>query len=99
MSHAELLRPELQQLALKYEMIVVLWRVTEDGHIVLIDCAYSPVAVRVEMTAGIRLPMLAGAIGRCVAAALALALTLEKEELRRRFAVLRWHSPPTFEAH
>lgn len=93
MSHAELIRPELQQLALKYEMIIVLWRVTEDGHIVLIDRAYSPAAVRVEMAVGIRLPMLVGAVGRCVAAALAL----EKEELRRRFSALRWQSPPSFE--
>lgn len=95
MSHAELIRPELQQLALRYEMIIVLWRVTEDGHIVLIDRAYSPAAVRVEMAVGIRLPMLVGAVGRCVAAALAL----EKEELHRRFSSLRWQSPPSYEAY
>jgi DNA-binding IclR family transcriptional regulator len=95
MSHAELIRPELQQLALRYEMIIVLWRVTEDGHIVLIDRAYNPAAVRVDMAVGIRLPMLVGAVGRCVAAALAL----EQEELRRRFTALRWQSPPSFESY
>ncbi|SHI98433.1 transcriptional regulator, IclR family [Roseomonas rosea] len=94
-SHAELIRPELQRLALKYGMLVVLWRVTEDGHIVLIDRAHSPTGVRVEMSAGIRLPMLIGAVGRCVAA----ALDLPEAELRRRFAGLRWQSPPSFESY
>lgn len=94
-SHAELIRPELERLALNYDMLIVLWRVTEDGHIVLIDRAHSHTAVRVEMRLGLRLPMLVGAVGRCVAAALDLPLA----ELRRRFAALRWQSPPSFEAY
>ena len=95
MSHAELIRPGMRQLASKYAMMIVLWRVTEDGHIVLVDRAYSPMAVRVEMPVGIRLPMLVGAVGRCVAAALDLGQT----ELRRRFASLRWQSVPSFESY
>ncbi|WP_245215552.1 IclR family transcriptional regulator [Pararoseomonas baculiformis] len=94
-SHAELLRPELKRLALKYGMLIVLWRVTEDGHIVLADRAHNPLGVRVEMSVGIRLPMLIGAVGRCIAA----ALDLPEDELRRRFAALRWQSPPSFEAY
>jgi DNA-binding IclR family transcriptional regulator len=94
-SHAELIRPELERLALNHDMLIVLWRVTEDGHIVLIDRAHSHTAVRVEMQLGLRLPMLVGAIGRCTAAALNLPLA----ELRRRFATLRWQSPPGFEAY
>jgi DNA-binding IclR family transcriptional regulator len=94
-SHAELIRPELQRLALKHDMLIVLWRVTEDGHIVLIDRAFSHTAVRVEMKMGLRLPMLVGAVGRCVAA----ALGMPRAELRRRFAALRWQSPPSFESY
>ncbi|MBI0435846.1 IclR family transcriptional regulator [Roseomonas sp. KE0001] len=94
-SHAELIRPELERLALNYDMLIVLWRVTEDGHIVLIDRAHSHTAVRVEMRLGLRLPMLVGAVGRCVAA----ALDLPQAELRRRFAALRWQSPPSFESY
>ena len=94
-SHAQLIRPELERLALNYDMLIVLWRVTEDGHIVLIDRAHSHTAVRVEMREGLRLPMLVGAVGRCVAA----ALDLPVGELRRRFAALRWQSPPSFEAY
>ena len=54
--------------------------------------AYSQTAIRVEIRAGFRLPNLAGSIGRCVAAASELA----PAELRRRFAALRWQSPPSF---
>ncbi len=49
LSHAELIRPELERLALNYDMLLVLWRVTEDSHVVLIDRAYTHTAVRVEM--------------------------------------------------
>ena len=93
--HAELIRPEMERLALNHDMLIVLWRVTEDGHIVLVDRAHSHTAVRVEMRRGLRLPMLAGAVGRCVAA----ALDLPPAELRRRFATLRWQSPPGFETY
>jgi DNA-binding IclR family transcriptional regulator len=94
-SHAELLRPELERLALNYEMLVVLWRVTDDNHLVLLDRAFSETAVRVEMRVGLRLPALVGAVGRCVAAALDLPVA----ELRRRFAMLRWQDPPPFDAY
>lgn len=92
LSPGELIRPELERLALNYDMLVVLWRVTEDNHVVLVDRAYTPTAVRVEMRLGLRLPSLVGAVGRCVAA----ALDLPAAELRRRFAALRWQAPPSF---
>ena len=62
-SHAELLRPELERLALNYEMLVVLWRVTDDHHLVLLDRAFSETAVRVEMRVGLRLPGFGGGGG------------------------------------
>lgn len=94
-SHAELIRPELERLALNHDMLIVLWRVTEDGHIILVDRAHSHTAVRVEMRLGLRLPMLVGAVGRCVAA----AIDLPVDELRRRFATLRWQDPPSFDSY
>ncbi len=94
-SHAELIRPELERLALNHAMLIVLWRVTEDGHLVLIDRAHSHTTIRVEMKVGLRVPILVGGIGRCVAA----ALDLPASELRRRFAALRWQSPPSFESY
>ncbi len=94
-SHAELIRPELERLALNYETLVLLWRVTDDNHLVLIDRAHSQAAIRVEIGIGYRLPLFAGAIGRCAAA----AMRLPEAELRRRFAGLRWQVPPTFAAY
>jgi len=91
-SHAELIRPELERLALNYETLILLWRVTDDNHLVLIDRAHSQTAIRVEIGIGYRLPILAGAIGRCVAA----EMQLPTAELRRRFAALRWQAPFTF---
>jgi DNA-binding IclR family transcriptional regulator len=91
-SHAELIRPELERMALKYETLILLWRVTEDGRLVLIDRAHSQTAVRVEIKLGYRMPLLAGAVGRCVAATLRVSST----ELRRRFAVARWQTPLSF---
>ncbi|GJD53395.1 hypothetical protein OPKNFCMD_6170 [Methylobacterium crusticola] len=93
LNHADLIRPELERLALNHDLLVVLWRVTGDGRIVLVDRAHSHTAVRVEMRLGLRLPMFAGAVGRCVAA----ALDLPEAEMRRRFAQLRWQQPPAFE--
>ena len=91
-SHAELIRPELERMALKYETLILLWRVTEDGRLVLIDRAHSQTAVRVEIKLGYRMPLLAGAVGRCVAA----TLQVPSSELRRRFAVARWQAPLSF---
>lgn len=90
--HAELIRPELERLALNYGTLILLWRFTDDNHLVLIDRAHSRTALRVEIAVGYRHPMLAGAIGRCVAA----SLRLPPAELRRRFAGLRWQSPIPF---
>jgi DNA-binding IclR family transcriptional regulator len=91
-SHAELIRPELERLALKYETLILLWRVTQDGRLVLVDRAHSQTAVRVEIKLGYRMPLLAGAVGRCVAA----TLDLPSSELRRRFALARWQTPLSF---
>jgi DNA-binding IclR family transcriptional regulator len=93
-SHAELIHPELERLAFKYETLILLWRVTEDNRLVLIDRAYSQIAVRVEIKLGYRMPLLAGAVGRCVAA----TLDVPTSELRRRFADTRWQTPLSFGA-
>ncbi len=92
--HVELIRPELERLALNYETLVLLWRLAEDDHLVLVDRAHGRAALRVEIAVGYRQPMLAGAIGRCVAA----RLSLPAAELRRRFAAVRLQAPIPFAA-
>jgi DNA-binding IclR family transcriptional regulator len=73
--------------------LILLWRIAEDNRLVLIDRAHSQTAVRVEIKLGYRMPLLAGAIGRCVAA----TLQMPSSELRRRFAILRWQAPLSFD--
>lgn len=90
-----LVRPELERLALRYGMLIVLWRMTDDAHMVLADRACSERAVRVDAPIGSRLPMLIGAVGRCVAA----AIDLPDSELRQAFEALRWQQPPSFESY
>lgn len=73
---------------------VVLWQVTS-RRLVLIGLAESSSATRIHMTTGYRLPLLAGAGGRCVAAALPLA----KSAIAAEFPQLRWDNPPTLERY
>lgn len=93
--YIDLIRPEIERLAAEYDMLVALWRITADGHIVLADRAHSHTMVRIELTPAQRLPYLIGAVGRCVGA----ALNLPKAELYQRFSSLRWQRPPHFEEY
>lgn len=93
-SHLDLIRPEIERLALNHGMLIALWRITDDGHIVVLDRAYGADMVRVDMRVGSRLPSLIGAVGRCVAA----RMRLPQAELRRRFTRLRWQDALAFEA-
>lgn len=93
--YTDLIRPEIERLASEYNMLVALWRITTDGHIILADRAHSHTAVRVEMTPAQRMPYLVGAVGRCIGA----ALNLPKAELYSRFSSLRWQRPPSFDEY
>lgn len=92
-NHGDLIRPELERLALNNSALMCLWHVTEAERIVLVDRVFASTSVRVDMHVGTRLPSLIGAVGRCVAS----ARHLDETELRRRFAGLRWQNPPRFE--
>lgn len=90
--YTDLIRPEIERLAFDYNMLIALWRITSDGHIVLADRAHSTRAVRIEMAPNQRMPAAIGAVGRCVGA----ALHLPKTEIHRQFKNLRWQHPPRF---
>lgn len=94
-NHVDLIRPELERLALNYPALLCLWHITDNERIVLADRVFARTAVRIDMRIGTRLPCFVGAIGRCVAAARALC----EPDLRRRFAGLRWQRPPNFETY
>ena len=87
--------PLLQDFAERHAATTALWRVTAAERLVLLGFAESQSATRIHMTVGQRLPMLAGAGGRCVAARLGLS----KAEIAERFGELRWANPPTLSAY
>lgn len=91
----DLIRPELERLALAHGALICLWHVTDNDRLVLIERAYDPVAIRVELPPGKRLPALAGGVGRVIAA----HRDYTEAELRRRFAELRWQSAPRFDEY
>lgn len=93
-SHIELIRPLLEGMARDYDALVALWELRND-RFVLVDRMQGGGAVRIEMRIGQRIPALAGAIGRCYAA----AANLPEEELLSKFEGLRWQNPVSFEEY
>jgi DNA-binding IclR family transcriptional regulator len=87
--------PLFERFAEKYAATVALWRIAAAERLVLVGFAENTQATRIHMTVGQRLPMLAGAGGRCIAS----ALNLSAEEIEARFARLRWDNPPSFRAY
>jgi DNA-binding IclR family transcriptional regulator len=88
----ERMAPGMAALAAANGTACGLWRVTPTDRLVLVHFADSETATRIHMTVGQRLPMLIGAMGRCVAA----HSGLDDDALARGFAALRWARPPTF---
>lgn len=94
-NHGDLIRPELERLAADTPALICLWQVVGDDRLVLLDRAWRPGAVRLDLPVGKRLPSLAGAVGR----AIAHARGLSDADLRGRFAALRWQQPISFEKY
>lgn len=84
-----LVRPRLEALAAEYRFASGLWRVAA-GRLVLVDFIDSEMATRIHMSVGQRLPILIGAMGRCVAA----HADFTASELDDAFTKLRWARAP-----
>lgn len=89
----DLFHPVLEQLSIEHRALICLWKATPRDRIVLVDRVVEGKTVRVDMALGSRLPALAGAVGRCIAA----TQQLTRSELQRRFQSLRWQNAPKFE--
>lgn len=90
-----LLQPQLAALAATHSVTVLLWQRTPDDRLVLVHVAESPEAIRVQLSVGARLPLYAGASGRCMAAFGGAG----RAAVRRGFEAVRWDDPPSFEAY
>lgn len=80
----------LQDFSDRHGSTTALWRVSASERLILLGFTEASSATRIHMTVGHRMPMLAGAGGRCVAA----ALKLTDDEIGLQYAHLRWESPP-----
>lgn len=92
-SEIESVRPQMLHIARTHGLTMTLWQPIGHNRKVLILSALTHNAIRIQMAIGQRLPMLIGATGRCFAAF--SGFTLEEE--RRRFEVVRWDRPISFE--
>ncbi|TEA73431.1 IclR family transcriptional regulator [Pollutimonas harenae] len=94
-SYVRLLRPHLQEIAVRHRVTSTLWHRIADERVVLVDLADSESTIRIHMSIGQRLPMYIAALGRCMAA----FSSLDSRELRSRISKLRWDDGPSFETY
>ena len=94
-AYVRMLRPHLDELAIRHRITATLWHRTIDERVILLDRADNASAMRVHMSIGQRLPMYVAALGRCMAAHAGLSAA----ELRSRFSGLRWEEDPSFDKY
>ena len=94
-SYVRMLRPHLDELAIRHRITATLWHRTIDERVILLDRADNASAMRVHMSIGQRLPMYVAALGRCMAAHSGLSAA----ELRSRFSGLRWEEGLSFDKY
>jgi DNA-binding IclR family transcriptional regulator len=87
-----LVRPHLEALADRFGVTMTLWLRTGADRVLLVDRAEGKAMVRIQMNLGQRLPLLIGALGRCMAA----HAGLPEAELARQYAALRADALPPF---
>jgi DNA-binding IclR family transcriptional regulator len=87
--------PQFERFAERHAMTIGLWRMTPSQRLLLVGFADSGLATRIHMTVGQRLPLLAGANGRCVAS----AMDMDEAEIADQFKRLRWDNPPSLKAY
>ncbi len=91
----EVARPAMEQLAARFQVTVTLWRRMGVDRIVLVSSVASPTALRIDMPAGQRLPLLMGASGRLFVGQLGLS----EAQARAEFEQIRWARPFGFDAY
>lgn len=91
----ELAQPAMAALAARFQVTITLWRRMGLDRIVLVASAASPTALRIDMQAGQRLPLLMGASGRLFAGLLGWT----EDQARSEFDKIRWSRPIGFETY
>ena len=91
----ELARPTMEVLAARFQVTVTLWRRMGLDRIVLVASVASPTALRIDMRAGQRLPLLMGASGRLFVGQLGCS----EGQARVEFERIRWSRSISFETY
>lgn len=91
---ADVIRPLANAIAQDHQVMIALWQIIAP-RIVLIDHFTAPRIVQAVIAPNSRLPVFAGAIGRCYAA----GRGLDEGQTRKGYDSVRWQSPPGFEAY
>lgn len=92
---ADVIRPIVNAIAQEHQVMIALWQFAANDRIVLIDRFAAPRIVQAVIARGSRLPIFAGAIGRCYAA----RLGLDKAATRKGYDAVRWQSAPGFDSY
>ncbi len=89
---AEVARPRLQAIANDFNMTATATSKTDDRHLALVAFANPPAALSLNVTLGGRVPLVAGAAGRCFAAFGGLT----SSQIKKSFAHVKWGHPVSF---
>jgi DNA-binding IclR family transcriptional regulator len=87
-------RPILEGVAREFEVTCGLWRRSGD-RLILLGAAENQGIARIRFTPGQRLPLMIGAMGRCVAA----RSGIPESELAQSIGALKWHDTPKFDRY
>jgi DNA-binding IclR family transcriptional regulator len=94
-SFVRMIQPYLEDLAARHSVTVVTWQKMSSDRLILVHMAENPAAIRVQMSVGTRIPLHAGASGRCMAAFGGAT----RAQVKAGFAGLHWDRVPSFDAY
>ncbi|ATE64703.1 IclR family transcriptional regulator [Rhizorhabdus dicambivorans] len=90
-----LARTKLEEVAAAHDVTVCLWRLRLSEQLIAVGVAESVATTRIHITTGHRLPIAAGAAGRC---ALAFSKS-DAQSIVARMASVRWANTPDLETY
>lgn len=92
---SDVIRPMLTAIAQEHLVMIALWQITENQRIVLTDRFTAPRILHAVLARDSRLPVFAGAVGRCYAA----TMGFDKAVTKKGFDTVIWQDAPSFESY
>lgn len=89
----EMVQSLLDEFSRQHGVSIMLWRRINDTHLMAIAYSAAGSLMHIKVDIGTRLPLLAGSMGRVVAA----SGELDESTLRARFSEVPWHKPFDFD--